>query len=389
MQLLICLHNNSLLQPLGFFNTKLSTTMAAPVDGSSDHLFTFPRGDVDIKVTYKDREIKGKVNGQALIMASPVWQKFVSPPWKTVGEPKITAIDFSGDDGAALLILLRISHLQLFHIPKIVDLMTAYNIAVLCEQYDCVHLLSPWIEEWLKALKSSREHSSIHAAQERKAYIYWAFGDLREFRSSALSMVKNTRMLPLSQNELSLCRDILPERLYENIKTIRESTLQKLLNLPYTEIDKYFRNFVCPMVRPPICEVSNRSCDIHVYGSLTLELGGLGLWPQKSAKAVWESVQFVENYLTQFSIPRFPQQSHELDDHEACGGMSYDHDVSNIMSNIEDPTEECHIRHMKLRKGATIPEGNTSSTYLQCVRCNTSHSTAQECPPNPRKRPAE
>tara|TARA_R110002033_G_scaffold110519_1_gene156331 strand:- start:59 stop:217 length:159 start_codon:yes stop_codon:yes gene_type:complete len=46
--------------------------MAASTNGSFDQLFTFARGDIDIKVTYKGQQVKGKVISQAISMASPV-----------------------------------------------------------------------------------------------------------------------------------------------------------------------------------------------------------------------------------------------------------------------------------------------------------------------------
>ena len=52
--------------------SSLSAAMTASTDVSFDHLFTFPRGAVNIKVTYKGQQVKGKVITHAMSMASLV-----------------------------------------------------------------------------------------------------------------------------------------------------------------------------------------------------------------------------------------------------------------------------------------------------------------------------
>jgi len=133
-------------------------------------LFTFPAEDIDTTVTYEGELITGKVASNALVLASPVWAKFVHPPFprstdtpisdsppsaivndegvikqKAAGggagnttdrintENNVASLDFKEDDAEALLILLQISHLQFTEIPSTLLFKKFLNLAILCD----------------------------------------------------------------------------------------------------------------------------------------------------------------------------------------------------------------------------------------------------------------
>ena len=51
--------------------------------------FIFERGDVDIKVKLPDGTmVTGKVSAEAMALASPVWKKFMYPPWQVLAQPE-------------------------------------------------------------------------------------------------------------------------------------------------------------------------------------------------------------------------------------------------------------------------------------------------------------
>jgi len=60
---------------------------------------------------------------------------------------------FFDDDPDALLILLNIAHLNFSQIPPRISWRTLLNIAVLCDKYDIVKLIRPWIGNWTEAFK--------------------------------------------------------------------------------------------------------------------------------------------------------------------------------------------------------------------------------------------
>ncbi|PVH77246.1 hypothetical protein DL98DRAFT_534993 [Cadophora sp. DSE1049] len=300
-------------------------------------------------------------------MASPVWHKFLSPPWMKSDDPPVTEIDFSEDDGAALLILLRIVHYQLPYIPKTVDLMTSYNIAVLCEQYDCLHMISPWVKRWQKCLKDNEDQPDFRNAMEHKVYIYWALGDIPSFKRLAMRIVCRSGLDGDVLDSLDISREILPEGLY----ACRIHTENTVVN--DSEATGY-----------TICRGWGH-CDLFTFGSFTLNLMALELWPRKQPQDIKISVNRLSELLRHFGVARLGDD----EDHGSCGGDSYEKNVTQVLDNVPDPTLECHMRHMKSRHGIVFPGNAQNNGYPQCIRCSTCHSTVQECPPNPRKRPAE
>lgn len=105
-------------------------------------------------------KIKGKVCSEAMALASPVWEKFVYPPWgnpvpqqrtvagaqylvadkTTTGDNRsnnhpVSDLDFSEDDTQALLFLLRVAHLEFAPLPDDLTGFQVYQIAILVDQY--------------------------------------------------------------------------------------------------------------------------------------------------------------------------------------------------------------------------------------------------------------
>lgn len=86
-----------------------------------DNAYCFNTGDVRILVTVKGDRLEGRVSANSLCLASPVWHKFLFPPWDTdtpAADDDVKQIDFTEDDSNALLILLNICHLRFKKIPS-------------------------------------------------------------------------------------------------------------------------------------------------------------------------------------------------------------------------------------------------------------------------------
>jgi len=127
-------------------------------------------------------------------------------------------------------------------------------------------------------------------------------------------------------------------------------------------------------------------CDVYSYGMLTLELTKVDLWPLKQSKEVKSSVKSLAELLQIFGIYLIGRPG----EHDECGGGRYTQEVDRILKETLDPTLESHIIHMEIRNRVTkLSHAKAPSKDPHCVRCSTSHSTVQDCPPNPRKRSAE
>lgn len=170
--------------------------------------------DTFVLITCHGQKRVLEVCSQPMALASPIWAKFISPPWTTVSEAssdassiassddktevdlveendiKVTPhkddktklnlskddnikIDFSEDDGAALLLLLNAAHLKHASIPKALAYKDLINVAILCDQYQC-EAVKPGREGWL--------------------FIAWVFGREEVFEILASKLVLSLRL---------------------------------------------------------------------------------------------------------------------------------------------------------------------------------------------------
>jgi hypothetical protein len=157
--------------------------------------FIFDTGNVRILVTYSNEQLVGKVSSDALFLASPVWKKFLFPPWviqdtsvvasEIVAEVGMKEIDCSEDDGEALLVLLNIAHLNFAAVPTKLPYNTLFHLVLLVDQYQCIKLMQPWLKEWM--IDEGRE-SRLHG-QEGWLFIAWVFGREDVFEALAMKLV--------------------------------------------------------------------------------------------------------------------------------------------------------------------------------------------------------
>lgn len=81
-------------------------------------------------------------------------------------------IDLRDDCGESLLILLRIAHCQFSMLPSAMEFETILKIAILCDKYDCVGLVKPWLEQCLVNEQSECDKPG----HEEWLFIAWVFG---------------------------------------------------------------------------------------------------------------------------------------------------------------------------------------------------------------------
>ncbi|CZR64694.1 uncharacterized protein PAC_14593 [Phialocephala subalpina] len=264
--------------------------------------FTFEGGDIKVIATFKGQRIVGKVNSQCMVAASPVWKKFIFPPWLSLSQPpsqqsdvegifdgiggmQITStplpepqkIDCSEDDGHALLVLLRIAHFRFEGVPTSLTTDTMLNVALLCEQYLCRNLVLPWTSKWL----TNATTRSTFGWPEPWLYIAHTFGDAKLLEHVARKVVMEAEFP--SDGELTVRRhgggsrelqEPLPSGLLESIEEVRQDTIKALLAVVYRHIDQ----FGGLEQRP--CQRGSIECGVCKYQRLILHLRSLGIFPR-------------------------------------------------------------------------------------------------------------
>jgi hypothetical protein len=170
-----------------------ANSTSEPTIDTPSNPFVFRTGNVRLKARDSNsREpVIGSVSSDAMVLASHVWKKFLFPPWEGAGGAVSLAekeIDCSEDDPVALLILLNIAHLQFRSIPATLSYKDLYNVAILCDQYDCAQLVQPWIEKWLQDERARAMSEGIGWL-----FIAWVFGRDAVFRTLAAHVVKEVQ----------------------------------------------------------------------------------------------------------------------------------------------------------------------------------------------------
>ena len=97
-------------------------------------------------------------------------------------------VRFAEDDPSALLLVLRIAHLQFRQIPATLNYKQLLNLALVCDKYDTVELVRPWLPRWEKPLRQF----AFEPNQEEWLFIAWTFGDTEIYKELASTIVSDS-----------------------------------------------------------------------------------------------------------------------------------------------------------------------------------------------------
>ncbi|KAF4626319.1 hypothetical protein G7Y89_g11843 [Cudoniella acicularis] len=383
--------------------------------------FIFPNADLMLLATYEKRPVKGKVSSVAMSLASPVWQKFIFPPFvpfQDVDKPKdernteieeeqddngqaglrphppadppadrpkqlrlsnggymVQELDFREDNGAALLVLHQIAHLQFRNIPfRLPDRFGCpsyiFNkLASMCDLYDCASLVKPWVENWVVAAQDgprSADHvawSCCHTVDNGKwLFIDWVFGREQSFEEGAKCAVRKIYVRRYLDGTLRYkigsrnFPKLAPPGLLENLLKHRLRDIKALLDIVYAH-EKRITEGVKEEFgwsQPIVCNHYNRSCEAIIYGSLVLELTSLKLWPAIIEHEYSESVEELAESLQNMTIhhigPTKDLFDGKIETHENCGGINIREQVQEYMVKQADPVLPHHREHMRIQR---------------------------------------
>ncbi|KAH6663092.1 hypothetical protein B0J14DRAFT_570617 [Halenospora varia] len=146
-----------------------------------------------------------------------------------------------------------IAHLDFASFPATLSLDKLRSLAVLCDQYDCVKLVKPWIQNWLDG---ANNNSGEKTTPEDLIFIAWVFG------SEALN--SSERLL-----------EPMPFGLMESILSVRRSTIIQRIGICHNIINIYAKK---------VCTQGNDTCTAIIFGSAIQPMTKLGLWPPEKMK---------------------------------------------------------------------------------------------------------
>jgi hypothetical protein len=128
-----------------FPNTNLT-----PILGTSEDIVTKPKKSKRKKPERTD--VCMMVSSRHLMLASPVFQKMLSGPWKegTPDDQGYRRLEVSALDETAFVTVMDIVHGHNWEVPKRVDLNLLTKIAVIVDLYGCHEAVEPFVDQWIR-----------------------------------------------------------------------------------------------------------------------------------------------------------------------------------------------------------------------------------------------
>ena len=201
------------------------------------HLVFYEYGDLELVLAYPNGgQCIALVSSHAMSMACLPWKKFVHPPFPTIsndsndvpktdGTPNLKQLSFEEDDADALVIILNIAHFQHDRVPDELAFQELVNLAALCDKYDCLRLMRPWMSPWLTQWeKLVLDDPTGH---EDWLFVAWVFDRQRSFEILSKKLVcaisrvtADDGEVKLFLNEVELKYVLLPEALGKHLTVI-------------------------------------------------------------------------------------------------------------------------------------------------------------------------
>jgi hypothetical protein len=114
--------------------------------------------------------VRFKVSSFAMRMSSPVWKAMLTGPFI---ESKTKEIRLPEDLPEALLAILKIAHMKFNTLPSSMSRKLLVDLAVLCDKYDLIALIRPWLVSWCD--QSKRDVNSLCDSNSKEVHEDWLF----------------------------------------------------------------------------------------------------------------------------------------------------------------------------------------------------------------------
>ncbi|KAH7308607.1 hypothetical protein B0I35DRAFT_98915 [Stachybotrys elegans] len=127
----------------------------------TERIILCPDGDAFLVVAGSDKSVEREflVSSTVLGLASDYFKALFTSGFKEGRETRsgiCPRIPLKGDDPEAMLVLLSILHFQNLADNDTVELRTLEAISIVCDKYDCIKALRPWIPLWLGNYKDAK-----------------------------------------------------------------------------------------------------------------------------------------------------------------------------------------------------------------------------------------
>ncbi|KAJ8129440.1 hypothetical protein O1611_g4191 [Lasiodiplodia mahajangana] len=323
-----------------------------------------PRGDLSLDVgIYPARSFM--VCSRTLARVSRFWDKMLygefieskkpspqddSPEW-TVKLPE--------DNPTAMGLLLSIIHGRFDVVPSYEDLLYVrdlYNVSVITDKYDMVHVLQPWARGWLRSTLCSTELIGESLREQychERLWISWALGDKANFEEIAKKMLLTSCTSIRDPNSLRCAGVLEPPDIYDIIERTRLDTIKALLAPFHDIIEGLIANdetFCEKYARKKKKKNHGNSCLPSMLGTGIQSLHSVGLWPIPQPAEISWSISILSDKLKSVRIKctGYPELEEEsVHNHKCSQGLVLRDKIKKVLDSIPSLLTEGHERHLE------------------------------------------
>lgn len=153
-----------------------------------------PYGDLILEVDSPVGLARFKVVSAVLCLASPVFRAMLGPDSnfkeacelrdaEASTEPYV--IPLEDTDPRALAVILNAIHLRNDYVPQSISFANLYELAVICDKYDCAAAVTLWVFIWIKSWKDL----ALQPGYEKWLFIAWTFKNEDVFASLSKKII--------------------------------------------------------------------------------------------------------------------------------------------------------------------------------------------------------
>jgi hypothetical protein len=141
-----------------------------------------PYGDRSLIIGDGKNQKRFLVSSNAMRLASPIWKSMFTGPYK---EGTAKEIPFPEGKPDAFLITLQIAHLRFADLPSLLDFQGLVNLAIVCDEYDMVPTVCPFLAKWITPLEPLANKIGF----EEWLFVAWTFGYPKIFEQLSRRLV--------------------------------------------------------------------------------------------------------------------------------------------------------------------------------------------------------
>ncbi|KAK3375888.1 hypothetical protein B0T24DRAFT_525851 [Lasiosphaeria ovina] len=303
--------------------------------------------DLEVKVRGPEGVIVYKVYSALIAAASPVWRKMIYGGDHTrpqTGKWIIEMLD-SDDDAYGLDVLFSVIHYKFHDIPHRPDVHQLYSIALVVEKYECVHLLVPYMSEWVEGLDQHVvSGGEFRGDYEETLFLCWVIGEGRWF-SHVISTAANNSTIDSEGNMINgkgqpWAAQRLPSAIIDLVREHRQKMLTTLVDAIRIAYEQLMDGNLQTL---PYCrsakggEAVKMQCIMQQFGSLARELKRTGMIPFVDPAEYTGSVAELAAKVQDITVMHFklPGALPHTDSHALCGINHHDAASNAILARTE------------------------------------------------------